>query len=77
MLINTIRTIILTIAIITTIMAVIHKEKNIIFVAKKVIILISIQIMNNKKQKNFRDKIEHFIKIKANTIHFWLIIKEI
>lgn len=47
------------------------------FIKKKVLILISIQTINNKKQKNFGNKIENFAKIKVNIIHFQLIIKEI
>lgn len=42
MMINTKKVIILTIATITTIMAINHKEKNFMFVVKKVIILINI-----------------------------------
>lgn len=51
-------------------MAVGHKEKNVIFVAKKVVILTSIWIMSSRKQKNFSNKTKNFAEIKANTIHF-------
>lgn len=44
---------------------------------KKVVTLISIQIMSNKRQKNFRDKTENFVEIKTNTIYFWLIMKKL
>lgn len=47
------------------------------FMDKKFVALISIQIMKNGKQKNFGDKTKNSVKIKANTIHFWLIMKEI
>ena len=74
--INIIKIIIFTIAT-TTIIAVSYRKKSIIFVAKKVITLISIQKMSNRKQKNFRDKTGNFVKIKTNTMHFALIIKRI
>ena len=47
------------------------------FVAKKVVALISIQTMSNERQKNFGDKTENSAEIKANTMHFWLIMKGI
>lgn len=71
----TIYTITITIIIIT--IAVNHKKESIIFVAKKIITLTSIQIINNGKQKNFCNKIKNFAEINANTTYFWLIIKEI
>ena len=58
-------------------MAANYGEKSVMFVAKKIIALISIQTMNNKRQKNFEDKTENIVEIKANTMHFWLIIKGI
>ena len=54
-----------------------YKEKNVMFVEKKVVTLINIQIINNKRQKNFENKIENSTEIKANIMHFWLIIKRI
>ena len=33
--------------------------------------------MNNRKLKNFRNKTKNSAKIKANIMHFWLIMKEI
>lgn len=68
--INKIRVKILTIAITTIIIAVSHREKNILFVIKKVVAQISIQLVGIRKQKNFRDKIENSIEIKANSRHF-------
>lgn len=70
MIINTTRATILIIAIITIKMAASHREKSVIFVAKEVVALISIQTMRNRRQKNFRDKTENFVEIKANTMHF-------
>lgn len=67
--INIIKTTILTIAI-TTIIAISYKKKSVIFVAKKVVALIGIQKMSNKRQKNFEDKTGNFGLIKANTTHF-------
>ncbi len=75
--INTTRATILTIATTTTTMAVNHGEESVMFVAKKVIALISIQTMSNKRQKNFGDETENSAEIKANTTHFWLIMKRI
>lgn len=48
--INTIKVTILIIAIITTTMAISNKEKSVMFLAKKVIALISIQTISNKRQ---------------------------
>lgn len=75
--INTTRAIILTITTIITAIVVRYEEKSVRFMAKKIVTLISLQTINNRKQKNFEDKIENFVKIRVNTIHFWLIIKEI
>lgn len=77
MVINIIGATILTIAIITIIMAVSHRKENIIFIAIKVVTLASIQMMNNRRQKSFKNKNKNFAKINANTIHFWLIMKRI
>lgn len=75
--INTTKTTILTIAIITTIMAVSHGEESVIFLIKKVVALVSIQMMNNGKLKNFGDETKNSVEIKINITHFWLIMKEI
>ena len=66
---NITRVIILTIATITT-MVVNHGEESVIFVGKKFVALVSIQIISNGKEKNSRDEIENFVEIKANTIYF-------
>lgn len=68
--VNITKTILFTIAIIVIIIAVSYIKKSIIFVIKKVIALISIQTMSNKRQKNFRDKTENFVEIRANITHF-------
>lgn len=47
------------------------------FVAKKIVALISIQTMSNERQKKFRDETENSAEVKVNTMHFWLIIKRI
>ena len=75
--INTIRATILTITTTTTIIAVSHREENIIFVVKKVVTLANIQMMSNGRQKNFEDETENSAEIKANTTLFWPIMKEI
>ena len=75
--INIIRAIILTIAIIVIIMAISSREKSLIFVEKKIVAIINIKIISNRSQKNFRDEAKNIVEIKANTIHFWLIIKGI
>lgn len=74
---NIIRVIILTITITATIMAINHGEKSVIFVNKKVIALIIIQTMSYRRQKNFENKTENFVEIKANIIYFCLIMKAI
>lgn len=74
---NTTRATIFTIATITITMAVNHKEESVIFAAKKVVPLINIQTISNGRQKNFENKTENFVEIKANTTHFWLIMKGI
>lgn len=75
--INTIKAIIVTITTITTTMVVSYGKESVIFVIKKIIALANIQIMSNGRQKNFENKTENFAKIKANTMHFWPIIKKI
>lgn len=69
-------TILIIVTIIITI-AVNYKKEGVMFVAKKIIALINIQTMSNRRQKNFGDKTENFIEIKVNIIHFWLIMKGI
>ncbi len=71
------RATILTITTLTTTTAVNHGEESVMFVAKKVVALISIQTISNKRQKNFGDKTNISAEIKANTMHFWLIMKGI
>ena len=68
--INTTNTTIFTIATSSTIIVVSHGKENIIFVVKKIVTQTSIQIISNRKQKNFEDKIENFLEIKANTTYF-------
>ena len=51
-------------------MGISYEEESVMFVAKKVITLMNIQIMNNRKQKNFGDKTENSAEIKANIMHF-------
>lgn len=75
--INIKREIIFIIVIITTSMAIKHRKKSIMFVAKKVVTLIDIQTINNEKQKHFGDKTMNSVEIKPNTIYFKLIMKEI
>ena len=77
MVINTTRPTIFRIATITIIMAVSHRKKSVIFVAKKVVALISIQTMSNGRQKNFGDETENFVEIREDITHFWLIMKRI
>lgn len=67
--INTTIVTIFTIVIIT-IVAISYGKKSVIFVAKKIVILMSIQKISNKKQKIFEDKTGNFVKKKANTTHF-------
>ncbi len=61
----------------TTTMAISHGEKIVIFMEKRVVVLVSIQTMTNGRQKKFRDKTENFAGIKVNTTYFWLIMKGI
>lgn len=68
--INIIRLIILIIAIIITIMNIDYKEKNTIFIVKKVVVTTSIWIISYGKQKNFANKTKNFVAIKANITHF-------
>ena len=75
--INIIRVIIPTITITTITIAISHREESIIFVAKKIVTITSIQMMNNRRQKNFGDKIKNFTEIKVNIIYIWLIVKQI
>ena len=42
-------------------MAVSHGEESVMFVAKKVVALISIQTMSNRRQKNFGDETKNFV----------------
>lgn len=63
---NIIKATILTIARIILIITISYEEKNVIFVAKKVVALTSIQMMSNRSQKNFKDKTENFVEIKVN-----------
>ena len=75
--INITRARILTIDTITTTMAVSDGDESVMFMAKRVVLLISIQTMSNGRQKDFGDKTENFVEIRASTTHFWLIIKGI
>lgn len=68
--INIIRATILTIATIITTIVLSYREKSVIFGEKKVVALISIQIMSNGRQKNFGNKIENSLEIKENITHF-------
>ena len=61
---NTTRATILTIAKITTIMTLSHGEESVMFIEKRAVALISIQMMSNGRQKNFGDKTENFVEIK-------------
>lgn len=65
------------VAIRSTTITISHRETSVIFVTKKIITLISIQIMSNKKQKNIGDETEIFVKIISNITHVWLIINRI
>lgn len=51
-------------------MAVNHREKNVIFMAKKFVALISIKILSSRRQKSFEGKTKNFAKIIANIMHF-------
>ena len=75
--INIIRAIILTITTTKITMAISHGKESVMFVVKKVVALINIQIISNRRQKNFGDKIENSAKIKPNITLFWPIIKRI
>lgn len=75
--INITRAIILTIIIIIIIITISYEEESFIFVAKKVITLINIETINNKKQKNFGNNTKNYTEIKANTTYYWLVIKKI
>lgn len=67
--INTTIVTILTIAIIT-IVAINYGKKSVMFVVKKIVTLMSIQKISNKKQKIFEDKTGNFVERKRNTMHF-------
>lgn len=58
-------------------MVVDHKEKNVIFMIKKIVVLTSIWMISSRKQKNFANKTENSIEIKRIIWHFWLIMKGI
>lgn len=75
--INTIKATILTIAITITTIIVNYREESVIFVIKKIVTLANIQMMSNRRQKNFGEKTENFMEIKVNITHFWPIIKGI
>lgn len=74
MVMNITRATILTITIIRTTITINHKEKSVMFIIKKVIALINIQTISNKRQKNLKGKTKSFVKIKADKMHFWLIM---
>ena len=60
-----------TIFIITSIkIAISHGEKSVMFVVKKVVALVNIQMIRNGRQKNFGDKTKNSMEIKANTSLF-------
>lgn len=71
------RAIIFSIIIIIITMAVSHEKQNVLFVAKNVVTLTSIQMISNGEQKNFKNKTENFAKINRNITYFWLILKRI
>ena len=54
-----------------------HGKWNIMFVIKIIVALISSQNMSNRKHSKFGGKTENFAEIKANTMHFLLIINNI
>lgn len=56
----------LTLTTIIIIIAISYKKENVMFVAKKIIALISIQKMSNRKQKSFRGKTKNLTEIKPN-----------
>lgn len=47
------------------------------FVAKKIVTLTRIQMINNKKQRNFEKENKNFMQINVNITYFWLILKKI
>lgn len=70
MVIYTIKVVLLTIATIIITMAISDGEKSIIFVAKRIVTLASIQIICNKRQKNSGHEIENSMEIKINITYF-------
>lgn len=67
---NTTRAVIFIIAKIAKRMAVSLREKSVLFVAKKIISLISIQMITNRSRKNSKDKTENSVEIKTNITYF-------
>lgn len=51
-------------------MAIGHRKENIIFMVNKFIVLTNIQMIDNRKQKNFSNKNKNSKKIKINIMHF-------
>lgn len=47
-------------------MAVSHGDESVMFVAKKVVALVSIHMMDNEKLRNFGDATENSMEINAN-----------
>ena len=47
-----------------------HEEENVMFIVRKIVALTSTQMINNKRPKNFGNKTENFLEIKANITHF-------
>ena len=47
-----------------------YKKENVMFIAKKIIALISIHKISNRRQKNFRGKTENLTEIKPNITYF-------
>lgn len=68
--INITKVVIFIIITIITKMAVSYEEESVIFMAKKLITLASIQMMSNRREKNFEGKTENFMEIKVNIIYF-------
>lgn len=71
--INTTKTIIFQIVEIIIRIVINHEEKNVIFVAKKVVVLIKIQNMSKKNKRILKTK----PRTKQIQSIFWLIIKKI
>lgn len=68
--INITKVVIFIIITIITKIAVNYEEESVIFMAKKLVTLANIQMMSNRKEKNFGGKTENFIEIKINTMYF-------